>query len=209
MRHKVRALVGMLLIGLYFSDTATAQTRSRWWPFGSSDTEEPQPSGGVAGSGMSTPSRVEQQAPLPQQPAESEATQRWMIDSPRAKVSWPRIHLPEVRKPNLPRPQVWPEKSEVEAARNAWVEKNPAASQPSPLQAITDSARRVRASTRAAWDKTVDALTPGETTSSTSSRVARRQDRPPLWKRMFGVEEPEPQGPRTVTEWMAQQRLDP
>jgi hypothetical protein len=144
--------------------------------------------------------------PPSQYPADEEPDERWMIDSPRAKVSWPRLQLPEIPKPQLPR--LWPEKSEVEAARNAWVEQNPEATQPSALQALSDGARRVGDSSRAAWDKTVDALTPGQPSSQTSSRVVRREAGPPWWKRMFGAEEP-PQGPQTVTEWMAQERLDP
>jgi hypothetical protein len=130
-----------------------------------------------------------------------------MIESPLAKVSWPRLQFPEVHKPQLP--ALWPHKSQVEAARNAWMGQDPAAAQPSPLRAVTDGARRVGESTRAAWDKTVDVLTPGEDPSRSSSRIARREPRPAWWKRMFSVEDSQPQGPQTVTEWMAQERLDP
>ena len=74
---------------------------------------------------------------------------------------------------------------------------------------MSGGARHVGQRTRAAWGKTVDAITPGGSSDSTSSRVARREDRPPLWKRMFGSEEQQPEGPQTVTEWMAQERVDP
>ena len=203
MRNTLRALVGVLAIGSCYCDAAVAESGSRWWPFGRSDAHQSQPQETAGGSGMSSPNPDEQQAPSSQYPADDEPEQHWMIDSPLAKVSWPRLRIPEVSKPQLPR--LWPAKSEVEATRNAWVEENPDTLPPSPLQALSDGARRVGDSTRAAWDKTVDALRPGEPPSS-SSRVARRQV--PWWKKMFATEE-RPQGPQTVTEWMAQERLDP
>jgi hypothetical protein len=134
-----------------------------------------------------------------------------MIESPLTKVSWPRIHMPEVSlpKPQLPRPQLWPRKAEVDEARNAWVGKSADPKRPSPLQAAKDGARRVADSTRSAWHKTVDVLTPGDAPARRSSRIARQATQPPLWKRMFAAKGPQSDGPRTVTEWMAQDRLDP
>jgi hypothetical protein len=111
-------------------------------------------------------------------------------------------------KPQLPRPQLWPRDEQVNEARNAWVQENPDPDRPSPLQAVKQGAQRVGDSTRRAWHKTVDVLTPGASSTPTSSRIARRQNKPPLWKRMFASEEPQ-EGPRTITEWMAQERLDP
>jgi hypothetical protein len=96
----------------------------------------------------------------------------------------------------------------VDDARNAWVGKGVEPERPSPLQAARNGARRVADSTRSAWHKTVDILTPGEPVPDSSS-FALSDPKPPLWRRMFGAKEPEPQGPRTVTEWMAQDRLDP
>ena len=207
MRLRLRALVGILIVGACVCNAAAAEPGSRWWPFGRREVEESQPPASVASSRTTAPSPVGQQAPLPQEPADDQPEQRWMIDSPMAKVSWPRIHLPEV--PSLQRPQFWPKKSDVDAARNAWAEQNPTATQPSPLQAVADGARRVGDSTRAAWHKTVDAITPGDSSDGNNSRIARRQARPPFWKRMFGAEQWQPEGPQTVTEWMAQERLDP
>jgi hypothetical protein len=134
-----------------------------------------------------------------------------MYESPTSKVSWPRIHMPEfsLPKPHLPRPQLWPSEPEVNEARNAWVQDNPNPNRPSPLQAVKQGAQRVGDSTRRAWHKTVDVLTPGDPPNSTSSRIARRDVKPPFWKRMFGADETQSQSPRTVTEWMAQERLDP
>jgi hypothetical protein len=133
-----------------------------------------------------------------------------MIQSPLANITWPRIHMPEVSlpRPRLPRPQLWPRQSQVEETRNAWVGKSLDPERPTPLEAARTGARRVADSTRTAWHKTVDVLTPGEPAAN-DAFLARSEPRPPLWRRLFGAEEPQPQGPRTVTEWMAQDRLDP
>ena len=135
----------------------------------------------------------------------------WIFQSPFANVTWPEFHMPEVSIPKPQLPRLWPKREQVDTARNAWVEKSPNPARPSPLQAVSDGVRRVGDSTRTAWRKTVDAVTPGEPAPSVGAppQVARRNQQPPLWKRMFGIEAPEPQGPRTVTEWMAQERLDP
>jgi hypothetical protein len=210
MQYKLRALVWLLVVVASCCDAAAARSGSRWWPFGGDNDAPSQPQAEAAGSGMASAGQAAPQGSSAYLPDE-EPEPGWMIDSPLAKVSWPRLHLPEMPKPRMP--QLWPQKSEVEAARNAWVEHDPQAAQPSALQAVTDGAKRVGASSRAAWDKTVDALTPGESSDHTSSRIARRDERrpqaarPPWWKRMFGAEEP--QGPQTITEWMAQERLDP
>jgi hypothetical protein len=201
MRYVLRALVGVFAMAWLSCHTPPAQAGPSWWPFGG-DREAAQ--SGDAGTAATAAPPTAQPTTPSQLSAEQEPEQSWMIDSPLAKVSWPRLHMPEMPKPVLPRP--WPKRSEVEAARNAWVEENPQEEQPSPLQALNDGANRVKSSTRAAWDKTVDALTPGESRPK-SSRVARRGAQQSWWRRMFLPEEP--QGPQTVTEWMAQDRVDP
>jgi hypothetical protein len=111
----------------------------------------------------------------------------------------------------VPRPQLpdWPGKAEATEARNAWVEKSPDPARPSPWQAVTNGASRVRESTKTAWRKTVDVLTPGEP-SATPPRVAERSPEPSFWNRMFPGDTPQaPEGPRTVNEWMGQERLKP
>jgi hypothetical protein len=133
-----------------------------------------------------------------------------MFQSPFANITWPQFHMPQVTFPKPQMPRLWPKRKQVDAARNAWVEKSQDPARPSPLQAVADGARRVGDSTRAAWHKTVDSLTPGEPARTVDNpQLASRDSQPPLWKRMFGINQPEPEGPRTVTEWMAQERLDP
>jgi len=188
-----------------------AESAPKWWRFGQGrDADVTLPPEIARGAEATAPSATGQQAPLPKYSGEEEPERRWMINSPLAKVSWPRVHMPELPKPRMP-PSPWPKKSEIDAARNSWVETNPDPLKPSPMQAVSNGARRVGQSTRAAWDKTVDVFTPGDqsTASGPSSRVARR-DRPPVWSRMFGSNESQKKaGSQTIPEFMAQDRLDP
>jgi hypothetical protein len=77
------------------------------------------------------------------------------------------------------------------------------------MQALSDGAHRAGDRTRAAWRKTVDVLTPGEPDPRTAPRIASRDAKPPFWKRMFGAQEPQSEGPQTIPQWMAQDRVDP
>jgi hypothetical protein len=207
MRHSMRALIGGLVLGACLGDTAAADSDRPWWPFGRGSADAAAPSAEASPEQLPETSVAADQAPSTAPLAEDEPAQRWMIDSPLTKVSWPRLQFPEVAKSPLPRP--WPKKSEAAAPRNAWAEEPPITPEPtSPMQAVTDGARRVGDSTRAAWHKTIDVLTPGGASSKTSSRVARRDAKSSWWGRMLGAED-EKQGPQTIPEWMAQERLDP
>jgi hypothetical protein len=210
MRLSMRALFGVMLVGWNCCHVVAAESGSKWWPFGAArEAEAPQiPAAQLPGVSPSatTPlpgtTELEPAPTLPEYSTAGEPERRWMINSPLAKVSWPRIHMPE-----LP-PSPWPKRSEIDAARNSWARKSPDPTKPSPLQAMSDGARRVGQSTRAAWNKTVDALTPGDR-SDDSSRVARREG-PSAWNRLFGQGDPqEGAGAETITEWMAQDRIDP
>jgi hypothetical protein len=147
-------------------------------------------------------------SPTPQQtlpvPNDDSETTNWMFKSPRTKVSWPSLHVPKFQNPFT----AGADKSAA-ASRNSWVEKTPEPPRKSPLQVMNDGAKRVGTSTKNAWHKTVDVLTPGESsTASSRSKVAQRPVKPPFWKRMMGQND-ELQGPQTVPEWMAQQRVQP
>jgi hypothetical protein len=111
--------------------------------------------------------------------------------------------MPELPKPQLPA-SPWAKKAEANSNRNSWAEPDAVTPRRPPM-------RRFGQSTRAAWDKTVNALTPESRTQSSgpSSRVARREDRP-MWKRMFGSSEPQKkEGSQTIGEFIAQERVDP
>ena len=69
-------------------------------------------------------------------------------------------------------------------------------------------AQRVGQSTRTAWRKTVDALTPGAAPTASDPRVAARAEKPPFWKRLGGTEQPQKKGSQTVTEMLSQERID-
>ena len=220
MRHTTRALVvGMVIVACSSLEGVAAETSSRWWPFGKKDDAnlaDPPPAAALSTSPplMTSPNMaaarpsVTATAPLAQgttaadPAAEPAAKEHWMLSSPKGKVSWPKL--------NKPKTGFFAEKPAPEPSRNSWVDQ-PITPKPSPFKPLTDGAQKVSKSTKSAWHKTVDALTPGEAESArsnTSSRVAKREIEPPLWKRMFGAKS-ELQGPQTVPEWMAQQRLDP
>jgi hypothetical protein len=228
MRSTACALLLFVLVGANCCGPASAQETGFWrWPFGRKANAEPAAGemspGSISGINPTAPPSTVSPATMPQGAAPAAgaqaplspdanppvSAQRWMYESPTSKVGWPRLHMPEfaLPKPRLPRPQFWPREEQVNDARNAWVQDNADPGRPSPVQAVKQGAQRVGASTRRAWHKTVDVLTPGDSSGVTSSRVARQEVKPPFWKRMLGSEEPD--GPRTIPEWMAQERLDP
>jgi hypothetical protein len=229
MRPTACALLTVVVIVACGCATANAEEAGFWrWPFGRKAAAEPAAgdvsTGSVSGLQPAAPPTAANSAmvtagaarasyahaPLPQDSNPAVSSQHWMYETPTSKVSWPRIHMPEfsLPKPRLPRPQLWPHDAQMDQARNAWVQDSPDPSRPSPLQAVKQGAHRVGDGTRRAWHKTVDVFTPGDASGGTSSRIARRENKPPFWKRMWGSDEPK-EGPRTITEWMAQERLDP
>jgi hypothetical protein len=168
-----------------------AAEESSWswlWPFGQEEpAEQPYPT--TDPSAHSAARRTADRATLRR--------------SPRHRIGVPGNDFP---KPRMP--QLWPGKPEADEARNAWTEKKAEPESASPWQVVTESTQRLGDSTRKAWHKTVDVLTPEylKADNRPASRVAQRD---PLWKRAFGSGEKEPEGPQTVTEWMAQERLNP
>jgi hypothetical protein len=194
-----------------------AESGRKWWQFGQGreadvtvppqtmpqtapQTMTPQVSQPPASAASTA---IDQPSVLPGEVAIEQPEPHWMISSPLAKVSWPRFHMPELPKPKLPASPL-PKRTEANPNRNAWAEPGPGPLKPSPM-------RRFGQSTRSAWGKTVDALTPGDQSKSNdpSSRVARRDDRS-MWSRMFGSNEPkEKEGSQTIGEFIAQERIDP
>lgn len=223
MRRIACALGGIVLATCCSQNILAAESSgSSWWPWGHKE-EAKKSTPAPLGTGGSTPLATHQTGaassatpqlggaysattPIPgqpqaQSPADHVEKESWMLNSPKGKVSWPRLSNPFASK-----------QKEAADPRNSWVEKTPERPKPSPMKPITDGAHKVATGTKNAWHKTVDALTPGESKTTTaakpSPRVAKREVDPPFWKRMLGAKE-EPQQPQTVPEWMAQQRLDP
>jgi hypothetical protein len=96
-------------------------------------------------------------------------------------IKMPKLHMPKIEMPKMPA---------------------------DPLAPIKTSARKVGDGTKRAWEGTKEIFRGGS--KDAEPRVATQGEAPSMWQRMFGPkEEPQPEGPRTVAEWMAQPRLDP
>ncbi|HEX5473009.1 MAG TPA: hypothetical protein VFW73_14045, partial [Lacipirellulaceae bacterium] len=103
-------------------------------------------------------------------------------------------------------------KTQSSPQRNAWATRNAPPKPPtSPLQSVKNGAHKVVVSTKAAYHKTVAALTPGSSAPKrpTAPHVAGTNSQPSFWHRMFGAKDPQPQAPQTIPDFLAQKRLDP
>jgi hypothetical protein len=208
MRIAMRVSVCILVGVCCCPARADAETGSHWWSLPWSKSSEPTQSGGSIASAQ--PPRFRQHAPatavpgiasggkIPESAAVPPST------SLTGSSTWPSLHMPKVA---LPNPHLGT-KDPVASARNSWVEAPRQPVRRTPLQAMNDGAHKVGNSTKSAWHKTVDALTPGSK-EARPAQTARREVQPPFWKRMLGDDGSKLQGPQTVPQWMAQQRLDP
>jgi hypothetical protein len=217
MRHVACVLFGLLISASYCSlAEAAEESRFRLWPFGRDRADDVELTGNSLAPKTSATATSNYAAttrshvPSGDNSTETMPEQRWMVQSPMARVSWPRIHMPEfsMPRPSLPRPPWWTEKPPVGDVRNTWVQTNPEPPQSTPLQSVRQGAQRLGQGTRTAWRKTVGALTPGGAPSAADPRVAARAEKPPLWQRLRGGEQPQKQGSRTVTEMLSQERID-
>lgn len=212
MRFAARALILVVFV-VCCRDVAAADSDSGWWPFNHKDEAAVSPPTGAAANAappVKAPAAgsapVAHQVELPQSPPDS--NEHWMLNTPKKKVSWPKLHMPELSKPRLPS-ALSSAKKPTEPSLNSWAQP-PAPPKPGPLQSMKNGANRVTAGTKSAWHKTVAAVTPGDNSKKeTSARVAKRDTQPSLWQRMMGAKQPELQPPQTVPQWMAQKRLDP
>jgi hypothetical protein len=206
MRYGTRPLLGILLAAVLGTNGLAEETKARWWHFGR-DQDAPSAQSAVAPAPTMTPAPgvtpVEDESWLswPSMPKlswfEADPADRAVVNEPMstdtsvAAESRTRRSRTNYGKPmHTPRP------------RNTWAQ--PAAdttmadSGASPWKSMTES-------TRTAWHKTVDFVTPGD---GHDEPVVADDTQPSWWHRMWGAEEKQ-EGPQTVTEWMAQDRLDP
>ncbi len=209
MRNMLRALFCLLIVACHSSPALAAEHRW-WWPFNRGGGQELELTGNSLSPPPGASSSISAQTAAPQHPATSTLERRWMPESPLGKVRRPKIHLPEMSlpKPRLPQAPWSSNNQAAPDARNVWAQPAPQTARRSPLQTVKQGAQRVGSGTRAAWHKTVDVMTPGDSNAPTP-QVATGPAKPSMWQRMFGQDKPPEQGPRTVTEWMAQDRLDP
>lgn len=186
-------LLGMCLGLMAGGDVMAAETQSWWWPFGG---DQP-----AAVPSASATSEVSATAPADDADLSPSADTSWfnwlknpLVQRPQGSTTTERASLPRRGPTARQRP------------KNAWAKSDAEPAEQSPplpgWQSVTRGARRLGQATRSAWGKTVHALSPGET-------AARREPRVSWWDRMWGEEEEAESGPRTVTEWMAQERLGP
>ncbi len=117
------------------------------------------------------------------QPGESKPAEA----SPWSWLAMPKITMPKITMPKMPA---------------------------DPLAPVKTSAKKVSEGASKAWEGTKEIFTFGPAKSNATTPAAPKADQsksPSLWQKMFGGGEKkqEPEGPRTVAEWMAQPRLDP
>ncbi len=123
-----------------------------------------------------------QVAPMPQQPLTGGAAPPAEAESPWGWLKMPKITMPKIEMPKMPA---------------------------DPLAPIKTSARKVGDGTKKAWEGAKELFTFGQkkpATTQPTEQLSSNPDQPSVWKRMFGGGEPEPQGPQTVADWMAQPR---
>jgi hypothetical protein len=197
MRQLTIAVLSTLLIVATCGYCCAEESSSWWWPFDGGENDTP----------AATPPATAGQ----QLPTASKDSDAWWPTMP--KLSWPESKIASgphsapreasARKASRGRPT-------ATRQRNSWARSRAEPTKPaesdSPWKTVTDGAHKLGQSASGAWHKTVEVMKPGVTTDP---RVARREPKVSWWSRMWGAEEAQPQGPRTVTEWMAQERLDP
>ena len=207
MRYTTRPVLGALLAVVLGSYSFAEETKAPWWHFGmskdaprASESVTPAPTVTPA-SPVVTPVEEESRFTWPSlskmnwfgsaSKNKTPATDPFSTRAPVASESQSRQPGTNFGKPIL---RIRP--------RNTWAQQpastTSAAPSASPWQAVTEG-------TRTAWRKTVDFVTPDE---SSEAPVVADDQQPSWWQRMWDPEEKN-EGSQTVTEFMAQDRLDP
>jgi hypothetical protein len=206
MQYGTRPVLGVLLATVLATHGLAEETKAPWWHFGH-DQDAP--------SAPATVTPAPTLAPSPEvTPIEDES---WLHWPSMPKVSWFKADPADASIVTDPTSTGSPVAAETSAhrrntrygkpmhtprPRNTWAQPagntTAADSGASPWKAMTES-------TRTAWHKTVDFVTPGD---GHDAPVVSGEARPSWWHRMWHGEEAD-EGPQTVTEWMAQDRLDP
>lgn len=199
MRLATCAVFGAVLT-MFSTGNLRAEEPAWWWPFGSDDASAHESASGARHS------------PSPSVAPESDS---WFSWSGLSDWSWPELPFgndePATDTNSERRRRRYGVGKAAQMHRNRWAQNRSQTATPtddaSPWEMMTESARRVGESTRNAWHKTVDLVTPGD--ESDEAPVIRQAARDSWWDRLRGNSSPQTQGPQTVTEWMAQERLDP
>ncbi|MEQ8846483.1 hypothetical protein [Botrimarina sp.] len=118
--------------------------------------------------------------------APAETGDQPLLESPFFQVGWPKVELPKINwKPGF-----------------GGADEAPAGTGENPVSRALDrmatGSRNAADKVRSAWGSAIDALTPGGGEAQTA------QKEPGFWSRLLAPEEPV--GPRTTTEFLAQDR---
>ncbi len=114
-----------------------------------------------------------------------------MVDSPMFDISWPKVEMPKFS---------WkPSWGGGDQTATKAPSENPVSQA---LDKVGDASKSAADSVRNAWSSGIARITPSSQPSNT--QVANNKE-PGFWSRMFGPE-PKPEGSRTVTEFLAQER---
>ena len=180
MRHTTQLTLSIALIAACSSLASGAESESRWWPFGGNDTVMPS----QATSPTMTPETDSSWFKMPSMPAfkSSDAASQSSAKRARARA---------------------PGKASTSRPRNGWAQADPAPKASSPWQSVKSGAQGLSQGTKKAWHKTVDAVTPGD---KSTDRLAKREPPKKSWWGRIWPSEEEPQGSRTIGEFMSQER---
>ena len=110
-------------------------------------------------------------------------------------VPMPKITMPKIEIPRFSMPSFMASDSGSSTAK------------PSMFAPLTAGAHKISDGSKKAWEGAKDMFRFGRGQSKKPMPQSDAAKRPSLWERMFTPKEPE--GPRTVAEWMSQPRLDP
>jgi hypothetical protein len=204
MRYMTLSALGALLT-LVMTTAASAAEEKPWWHFGMGQEEALEPAPSFTPSPTMTPATPDIT------PIEEESWFKWPSFPKRDETALPEQQAPvnteaQTEKPHRPHlnpfgKQHYTDRRSTERPKNTWAQQ-PASTTTtdpakSPWQSMSDG-------TKSAWHKTVDMVTPGD---GANPPVVQSDPRVSWWDRMWGAEEEK--NPETVTEWMAQDRLDP
>jgi hypothetical protein len=216
MRYSTRPVLGMMLAVVLTTNGFGEETKARWWHFG---RDKDVPSAPLAGTPAPTLSPAQTLTPSTPAitPVEDESwfhwpsmpKMTWLEPSTDGEVvatdtttSTTPVTADSATQPRANRTHFGNSASRPRP-RNTWVQQPASTETPA---ADTSTWQSMTAGTRSAWHKTVDFVTPGD--SSADAPVVATETKPSWWHRMWTTEE-EDEGPQTVAEFMAQDRLDP
>jgi hypothetical protein len=217
MRYTTRPVLGVLLAVVVGTIGFGEETKAPWWHFGR-DKEMSSAPPAVTPAPSVAPAKTFSPA-MPMSPAVTPTeNDSWVSWPSMPKLSWfepsaeTQVATTEPFTATSPVSQGkksrqvrthYGKPTHHSRPKNTWAQQPASATSAKPG---TSAWKSMTDGTRKAWHKTVDYVTPGE--SATEAPVVSTDPGPSWWARMWGAGD-KPQGPQTVTEWMAQDRLDP